>query len=89
MNKLLRKIYSQSYFIDSITKKKKCITHYILPHFYKDRSFLIFYINKILSSTHIKFNSNFSIFNPNSIMELNIKMSGNRVLHLTFLGWEY
>lgn len=89
MNELLQKIYTQSYIIDGTTKKKKCITHYILPYFYKDRSFLIFRINKILSSTHIKFTSNFSIFNLNSIMEFNIKMSDNRVFHLTFCGWEY
>jgi hypothetical protein len=79
----MTKLYSQSYFIDNKNPKKKfCLTHYILPHFYKDRSLIIFSISK--------YRKNYFIFNSrNSFMSLGFKIWKDKMIDLNIFGWEY
>jgi hypothetical protein len=77
------KLYSQSYFIDNKNpKKKKMVSHYILPRFYKDRSLIIFSI--------CKYRKNYFIFNSmNSFMSLGFKIWKDKMIDLNIFGWEY
>jgi hypothetical protein len=79
----MTKLYSQSYFIDNKNpKKKKLITHYILPHFYKDRSLIIFRVSI--------YRKNYFIFNSmNSFMSLGFKIWKDKMFELNIFGWEY
>jgi hypothetical protein len=77
------KLYSQSYFIDEKNLNKKfCLTHYILPHFYKDRSLIIFSISK--------YRKNYFIFNDrSSFISLGFKIWKDKMIELNIFGWEY
>ncbi len=79
----MTKLYSQSYFIDNKNPKKKfCLTHYILPHFYKDRSLIIFSISK--------YRKNYFIFNDrSSFISLGFKIWKDKMFELNIFGWEY
>ena len=79
----MTKLYSQSYFIDNKNpKKKKMVSHYILPHFYRDRSLVIFRISK--------YRKNYFIFNSREIfMGIGLKIWKDKVIELNIFGWEY
>ena len=79
----MNKLYSQSYFIDNKNpKKRKMVSHYILPHFYKDRSLVIFRI--------CKYRKNYFIFNSReSFMGLGVKIWKDKMIELNIFGWEY
>jgi hypothetical protein len=79
----MSKLYTQSYFIDKKNpKKKKMVSHYILPHFYKDRSLVIFSI--------CKYRKNYFIFNSReSFISLGFKIWKDKMIDLNIFGWEY
>lgn len=79
----MTKLYSQSYFIDNKNpKKKKMVSHYILPHFYRDRSLVIFRISK--------YRKNYFIFNSREIfMGIGLKIWKDKMIELNIFGWEY
>jgi hypothetical protein len=76
-------LYRQSYFFDSkMPKKKMMVSHYILPHFYKNRSLVIF--------TICRYRKNYFIFNSRgSFMLIGFKIWKNKMIELNIFGWEY
>ena len=67
------KLYSQSYYIDNVSKKKIITAHYILPFFYRrDKSLLILRMHENLRKNYFIFNGSqtllsvgFKIWNKN------------------------
>ena len=86
MTKLGIKLYSHSYSI--YKNKKEIVSHFILPHFYKDRSLVIFSSNKPQSPCY-GVELKILLFQPDAVLFFALSLWDKKVFTLSFIGFEY